>query len=441
MQIIREQINKIYHFLIILIILYAVNFVFNIMYDWGGVSVIVRVYIMVLSCYIVYNFSQIDVKATKEEYRKALGIKGLLWVFFIIRILPFAFIYLMTVIFTLINYIGGSLWPYDSLLTLLDGRYSNTVIYSLILFVILRLKIRPGIAIPMFLLIAILYFYFDKLLYNIFDPGMGVSFIKIFKFAIFYFILIYGYSENRLKMFHSFVLSLLSGVFTFAVLVSIFFCVFLFSSPGGKIYSKSARTLLKYGIYQVFRSYEESVIKYNITADITDLIIFSYKSGYNISMTDAQWGDFMLKASMDDIDIILGYMNKKDIKPEFEVIKLVIIINAEKNPEKILKSHNLKRLMAKYYATHSQEFYQMYNYNNIFLKKFIIDSLGYINNYESIIFLIDKLSDVDKSISERAYIALKQATGKDPASNRKKEFYDLDVIAEFRDYAKELRAR
>jgi hypothetical protein len=112
------------------------------LYEWGGVSVIVRVYIMVLSCYIVYNFSQLDSGELLGLYKKDHGRMGSFYLFMVLRIFPFFFIYLMTVIFTLINYIQSPGWPVETILTLMDGRYSNTVIYALILFVVLRLKIR-----------------------------------------------------------------------------------------------------------------------------------------------------------------------------------------------------------------------------------------------------------------------------------------------------------
>jgi hypothetical protein len=89
----KEQLKK-YHFLLLLVLLYAVNLGFNMLYDWGGVSVIVRVYIMVLSCYIVYNFSQLDSGELLDVYKKDHGRIGSFYLFMVLRIFPFFFIYL-----------------------------------------------------------------------------------------------------------------------------------------------------------------------------------------------------------------------------------------------------------------------------------------------------------------------------------------------------------
>ena len=171
MQIIKEQLKRINNFLILLIPLLIVNLVFNIKYEWGGVSIITRIYIMVLSFYISFIFSQINSDQYRSEYTAAYGRKGVYLLFIAVRIFPFFFIYILTILFTLINYINTPDWPVEPILRLFDGRYSNTVIYSFILFIILKQKIRPEISIPLFIVFSIFYFAIDKTLYMLFDPG------------------------------------------------------------------------------------------------------------------------------------------------------------------------------------------------------------------------------------------------------------------------------
>jgi len=158
MHIIKEQLRRVNNFLIILIPLFIVNALFNLKYDWGGVSVIARIYIMVLSFYVVFIFSQINSKNYESEYTARFGWKGKYYLFFILKIFPFVFIYLLTIVFTLINYINTPEWPLEPVYRLLDGRYSNTIIYALILFLVLKKKKRPGISIPFFTLRQIKYF-------------------------------------------------------------------------------------------------------------------------------------------------------------------------------------------------------------------------------------------------------------------------------------------
>ncbi len=439
MHIIREEIKKIYHFLLILILLYGVNLGFNMLYDWGGVSVIVRVYIMVLSCYIVYNFSQIDADELIGTYRKDYGRRGALYLFFALRLFPFIIIYLMTVIFTLINYIQSQGWPLDTMLRLMDGRYSNTVIYALILFVVLRLKIRPGIAIPVFITAAILYFNLDKLMYRIFDPGPGVSVIKLVKFTLFYFVLIYGFSRERFRIIRSSVTAAVAGISTFIMIISIYFLVFNLSGRDRIIYSNSAEALLKCGFYQVFDSYQQTVGEQSSSGDVSDLIIFAESGEKKINFTSEQWGKFILKSGTSDAETIFNYLLKKNIFLDYQVVSQFVIRQASLNPDFLLKSTACKKYFSLYYGERHSEFYSIYNSGDLVLKRWIIDVLGYINDYDSIRFLIDRLTDVDRKISERAYESLKHVTKLDPAGTEHREFHDIEVVNRFREYAEKLR--
>ncbi len=436
---IREEIKKIYPFLLVLILLYAINLGFNMYYDWGGVSVIVRVYIMVLSCYVVFNFSQLDTDELRELYKDKYGKWGDIYLFFILRIFPFLFIYLMTVIFTLINYIQNVNWPVDPLLKLMDGRYSNTVIYTLILFVVLRLKLRPGIAIPAFIVTAMCYFYMDKLLYKLFEPGIGISIVKLMKFAAFYFILVYGYSRSRLKFLHSTAAGAVAGTISFAALFSVYFMIFVFSDPGKNIHSISAKTLLKCGFYQVFESFESSVAKYNTVSDVKDLIIYSGKSGKDIQFSREQWESFAVTAKTDDADYIFRYLYKKNIRLNFENVMKYAEFQSVKNPDYILGSKNFKKYFSSFYAEKNKDFFSTYDNGSMVIKMLIIDALSYVDDYQAVRFLTERLTDVDKKISERAYHSLMRITKLDPADSGKKEFYDLDVVNAFRKYAESIR--
>lgn len=441
MHIIREQLKKINHFLLLLVLLYAVNLGFNMLYDWGGVSVIVRVYIMVLSCYIVYNFSQLDAGDLREIYKKNYGRMGAFYLFLVLRIFPFLFIYIMTVIFTLINYIQSPDWPVETILRLMDGRYSNTVIYALILFVVLRLRIRPGISIPVFITAAILYFYMDKLLYVLFDPGIGVSFIKLFKFMIFYFILLYGYSRQTLKIYYSVLAAAFAGIVTFSALIAVYFLIFFFSDQGGKIHSNSAETLLKYGFNNVFYSYERSIDEQNNVYELPDLIKFSEKGGKEISFTADKWEKFIVSSGIRDADKIFRHLYRKRIILNYNVISGYAVHQSSVNPEFLSDSTYFKKYFALYYSENSEDFFSIYKQGDFVIKRWIIDVLGYVNDFDSISFLINCLTDPDRKISEKAYESLKQITKLDPAGVEKKEIHDLDVADRFREYAEKLRKR
>ncbi len=441
MQIIREQLKKIYHFLLLLVLLYSVNLGFNMLYDWGGVSVIVRVYIMVLSCYIVFNFSQLDAGDLRELYKKDYGRMGAFYLFMVLRIFPFLFIYLMTVIFTLINYVQSPGWPVETVLKLMDGRYSNTVIYALILFVVLRLKIRPGISIPVFIAAAIIYFYTDKLLYRLFDPGIGVSFIKLFKFMIFYFILLYGYSKETLKVFYTVVTSALAGVATFIALVSVYFIIFFFSDSVRRIHSNTAETLLKYGFNRVFYSYEKSIEEQGTSNDVANLIRYSEKAGLEISFSGDKWESFIVMSGARDAEKIFRHLYRKRIILNYKVVSGYAVHQSAVNPDFLSAGIFFKKYFALYYSENSEDFFSIYKSGDLVIRRWIIDVLGYVHDYDSISFLISRLTDPDRKISEKAYESLKQLTKLDPAGSDKKDIHDLDVVDRFSEYAEKIRKR
>jgi hypothetical protein len=114
-------------FLVILILLFAVNIVFNLNYQWEGLSTIVRVYVFIFSFLMVFYFSSIDIDQIKRSYKEKYGSSSVYMVFFMTRVLPFLLIYLVTVIFTFIDTLVSANWPEYPLLRLLDGKYSITL--------------------------------------------------------------------------------------------------------------------------------------------------------------------------------------------------------------------------------------------------------------------------------------------------------------------------
>jgi len=68
------------------------------------------------------------------------------------------------------------------------------------------------------------------------------------------------------------------------------------------------------------------------------------------------------------------------------------------------------------------------------MKIAIIKSLAYTNDNDALNFLIDKITSVERYRADAAYHSLKIITGTDPASDLKKEKYDVEVVLFFRDY-------
>lgn len=439
MKIIREQLGRIYHFLIILVALLTVNAIFNLRYDWGGISVIARVYIMVLSFYVIFVFAQIDTDEYRCDYTSKYGWIGKYYLFFVLRIFPFIFIYSLTVVFTLINYINTTDWPIEPVYRLLDGRYSNTIAYALILFVVLRQKKRPGISIPLFIIFSILYFAADKSLHNIFSPGFGVSIIKLAKYFIFIYVLVYDYSKNKWKLFGSALVSLFAGSVIFVSVAAFFILTFFMSPRGSSSLSISGNILLKSGFLFPLKELQKNVIEHGDPQDIKDMFKYIEKYGKDTSYTAADWEKIILSNRIERNEFIFRHINRRNIKLSFPVLKEYAVSQLSASPPETTGLDQFARHFGFYYNENKKEFFNLYQSGNEPLKIIILKSLAYTDDYDAALFLIDNLTSIERLRSDTAYNSLRTITGKNPAADLNKEKYDFDVIMFFRNYADKMK--
>jgi len=438
MHIIKEQLAKLNHFMIILIPLFAVNAIFNLRYEWGGVSTIARVYIMVLSFYIVFIFSQIEADDYRADYTSRYGWKGKYYLFFALRVFPFLFIYLLTVVFVIINYLNSINWPIEPVYRLLDGRFSNTVIYPLLLFVVLRQEKRPSVSIPMFIVFSIIYYVADHELYALLEPGPGVSIIKLSKYFIFIFILVYGYSQKKWKLFESLIFSFFGGIFSFSLVTSFLAMSFFLSNPGSPTLFISGGILLKSGFVFQMDKLTKSIPEYGSSKDTK--MFFDYIDKYKLDTgyTTGEWEKIIMKNKIGSNDYIFDHLNRKNIKLNFEVLKKYAISQLlffSPDSDDLMK---FSRHFGLYYNDNKNSFYELYKSGNDSFKIMMLQSLAYTDDVDAVRFLTDKLTDVERLRSETAYSSLKNITGQDPASVMNTEKYDIDVVLFFRDYARKM---
>lgn len=435
MQIIREQLRKINHFLYILIPLFVVNAIFNLKYDWGGVSTIARVYIMVLSFYLIFIFSQINVDDYRSAYTRQYGWKGKYYLFNSLIMFPFLFIYFLTIVFTMINYLDTPNWPLEPSYRLLDGRYSNTVIYPLILFVALRTKKRPGISIPLFIIGSVFYYVADHTLYSIFEPGIGIAIIKFTKYCIFIFILVYGYAESRWRLLESAIVSLFAGSIIFASVTLFLIMSFFVSKPGSTSLSISGNILLKAGLTFPFEKLKSEIIEKGTPQDTENIFIYIKKYRIETGYTPEELEKIILRNRIESIEYIFRYMNTKIINLNFEVLKKYAVSQLSDSSPDPSGLYEFSKYFGSYYTGNKKDFFRLYAAGNKPVKIMILKSLGYTEDIDAVNFLINKITNVEKLYSETAYNSLKILSGKDPASDLKKEKYDLEVVLYFRDYA------
>jgi hypothetical protein len=131
----------------------------------------VRIYLFIISFLLIFNIASDDISSLKKEYSRQNPVHGRWLLFLEARVIPFLFIYLLTVVFTLIDYLSKPSWPLNPLLSLLNGRYSNQVIYCLILLFVLKIRHRPLVSLPLFFVFCSVYFLLDYNFYEIIPVG------------------------------------------------------------------------------------------------------------------------------------------------------------------------------------------------------------------------------------------------------------------------------
>lgn len=431
MSVIRQQLAKIYHFLIILVLLFGVNAAFNLKYDWGGVSVIVRTYIMVLIFYCIFLFSQLNYDDLIVDYTKKYGRRARHKLFFDIRLFPFAFAMLLTFIFTMINYMGRDGWPFDPIIRLLDGKYSNTLFYGLILFFILRQNRRPGIAIPAFMVVSSVFFMLDKFLYAVFTPGTGVGLVKLGKYIFFNFALIYDYSRSSVRFVKAIVFSVISGLIMFSATAAMLFIMYMGAVRAGQPGSLPLRMLLKTGFISQIDRLEEVTRQYKKRSDIKELVFYSRKYGRDISFDSRTWESLLVRYDIDAAEKVFVYLREKNIMLDFGVLSDFAVSRSLSESAEFASAENFKRYFSEYFRDHGKEYMQMFRNGNEVMKTWIMDCLAYAENPEAITFLINFLTNLDRNISLHAYNALKNITDIDPAKTLGREVYDIDVVNAF----------
>jgi hypothetical protein len=439
MNILLEKMKSIKNFLYILLALLLVNAVFNLNYDWGGVSIIVRVYIMVLSFYIIYIFSQIDPEKYRNHYKEKYGWAGDYILFFIFRGFPFLFIFLMTAAFIIVSAVHLDNWPANPFFRVMDGKYSNTIFYSLILLLVLKQNKRPGIAIPLFILYSVVFFIFHKALSASFEPGYGVGGVKLIKYFIFMFVLFYDSLYKGGKAVKSAAAAVVTGMFLFFFVIAVNCLIFNFSGKQGYAYTYSARLLLKTGVKYPLDELEKIIPGKHGMVRVVDFINYSIEYKEEIDYTAEQWGDIIIKSDIGTADFIFDYIYHRDIEIDFNLLRSYANNQSKLAPSAFLGSDYFKRYFARYFPGREKDYFEMYREGPLEMKLWIIDTLEYTDTISAAEFIINYLTDVDRQISERAYIALMGITGLDPAAEKGKNIYDLEVVSEFRDFLESRR--
>lgn len=431
MGIIRQQLGKIYHFLLILVLLLGLNVTFKLVYGWDGISVIVRTYIFVLIFYCVFLFSQLRYEELIDSYRTRYGWLGKFRLFFDIRLFPFLFAVFMTSLFVLVTYIDRPNWPYYHVLWLLDGKHSNTVFYALILYFILRMNMRPSIAIPLFIASCCIFWLLDRFLYLVIPYGRGIGIVKQVKYIIFIFIIVYDYSGSTIKLVKAALISVFTGVFLFFMVAGVVYGGYKIAGEDSPYASQALRVLLKAGFGCQYDNLRDISLKNHRPNDVQELIYYSGEYGRDINFDAGTWQIIIENSQPKNGEAIFDYLEKKRIMLDFNFLREYVDKFSKTANQAFSSSENFKKYFSGYFNDNREAFFRMFMEGDDTMKVWIVDCLAYSGSPEATGFLVQVLTGINRNAAIHAYDALKKITGKDPAGVMHKVYYDIDVINEF----------
>jgi hypothetical protein len=428
LNLINEQIKKISTFIYILLILFTVFLIFNLNYKWEGLTIIVRVYLFIFSFFLVYNYSLIDTIKLRVEYNDKYGKKGDIFAFINSRVSPFLIIYFATIIFTLIDYIGLPNWPMNPILGLLDGRYSNNIIYSLILLVILRIEKNPKVTIPLFSIIAIFYFFIYKVVYHFSPGGASSSILKFSNFLAVTFFLIYEFNYHNKKIIKLGLYSILVSSIMYTMVVGLNYTIYSSSKVSSFNFLKSSLNILKMGYKFPFKKFQSSIISTNNGIYITNLIYYANLYKIKINYSSRDWEKLLSSSSLDETNQIMEYLKQNNIKISF---KFILNFTINQKSKKILNQTDIIKYAAGYSNTYYKILISSFEKGDIFYKLWVIEVMKASKCKCYTPFLIDLLSNINSEISKKAYKALILFTGKDPEKTLKLKINSPQVIEYF----------
>jgi len=299
---------------------------------------------------------------------------------------------------------------------------------------VLKQNKRPGIAIPLFIMYAVVFFIFHKALSASFEPGYGVGAVELIKYFIFMFVLFYDSLYKGGRAVKSAAAAVAAGMFLFFFVIAVNLLIFNFSGKQSYAYTYSARLLLKTGVKYPLNELEKIIPGKHGMVRVVDFINYSVQYGREIDYTPEQWGDIIIKSDIGSADFIFKYIYQRNIEIDFNILMSYAVNQSKLSPPVFLGSDHFKRYFAGYFPGREKYYFEMFEEGSLEMKLWIIDTLEYTDSISAAEFIINYLNDIDRQVSERAYIALMGITGLDPSAEKNKNIYDLEVVAAFRDF-------
>ncbi len=443
--IIRNQLKKITTFVYILILLYLANIISILKFKWDVIPIIVNVYLFVFSFYLIFNFSLIEIPPLKEEYRRLYPrLGGGVILFFKTRVFPFMVIYAATVIYTLINYLDKGNWPWYPILELLDGRFTNTVFYSLILLLILKFNRRPRLTLLIFVAGAAFYFLIYQLVFYLSLSGAAMSLIKFFQIMIAVMLMVYEFLADKIVLDRAIIKKaviggVVIGVLMYSTFVGSHMLLFRFSSFASYPQTRSGQILLRLGYSFPLEKFKSLVTETSDPYLLYDYIYYSRAYNRPYKITPAEWENLVLSGSMEVSNIIAFYLEVLDVTVSYNQVISYAERRSIDSGEALLNSVYYTRYMSRYCEENIDDLIERYRGGNKYYKIWIIRVIAESKSIAPVPFLITLLTDIDPKLSQEAYASLAGITGIDPAKDLRDRVNSPAVITRFNAFYRDSR--
>jgi hypothetical protein len=273
----------------------------------------------------------------------------------------------------------------------------------------------------------------------VFDPGYGVVVIKFLKYILFLSLLIYDYSKAKWRMAKSIFISVLSGAIIQTLIVIFFTVTFFSSAMGSSSFYISANTLLKSGFIFPLDDMLQSILNCERTDEIRNVLRFIDRYGKETNYSIQEWEILLIQNRIEKNEEIFNYLDKHNIKVNFEVIKNYASAQLFISPLSTANLPEFIKYFGGYYKDNKKEFHELYNTANLTMRIIILKSLSYTDDVDAMNFLLEKVTSIEMLESEAAYSSLKKLTNIDPALELGKAKYNVDVIMYYRNYISEIK--
>jgi hypothetical protein len=392
-------------------------------------------YIFAFSFFYIYIVAEDIPDIMPSEYAEG-GLIGKLLFILESRIFPFGLLYIVTILFAVVEYNKpGHIISAAALWNLFDDSNANFIIYSIFLFYVLKLKQRPYLAIPIFLLIAYLFYSFNNTFYNVYFAGTGILIYKFVKAFFVFFMMIWNFSFVSKKFISRIFLSVLLSIQLNAFIIAAYYLQYKTVKDPAAHVSLGIK-LGKYGLPVSYNRLFTMAFELKDMDRITDLYKLIQHYGKNISVDDEQWKELISVIDIKGADTATEMMLKEGITIDpFFIINYAAGFSYVQGDD-LMQAENLARYAGKKILTDEdiKKVIALIERGN---RPFFIWGIKLLSESSScyaIGYLTDYIADSDEEVSFNVYKALQSMTGLSPDKESKVAYNSVESLKAFKDF-------